>query len=350
MFRTALRNVLAHKARLLMTVLAVMLGVAFVSGTLVFTDTISDAFQKSSAKGYDDVDVAVQPRPPTTTATRRQEARPAAQPAALLDKVGRLPGAALRHRRRRPASPRSPTRTASSSAAASTTRRQLLPGADGKDAPLPADRAAARPQGPTRSRSTPRPPQRAATRSATPYGSSIDGPVQADSVAGVFTTDDGRRGRRQPRPLRHADRAAAVLPSPACTTRSTVKAASGHLARPQLQATRSSRAAQGRRGRQTGKQLADDQAEQIERRHERHQDGLLVFAGIALFVGIFLIANTFTMLVAQRTKELALLRAVGASRRQVTRSVLIEAFVVGAVAAVRRAGRPVSASAPGCAR
>ena len=49
---------------------------------------------------------------------------------------------------------------------------------------------------------------------------------------------------------------------------------------------------------------------------------LLVFAGIALFVGIFLIANTFTMLVAQRTKELALLRAVGASRRQVTRSVL----------------------------
>ena len=61
---------------------------------------------------------------------------------------------------------------------------------------------------------------------------------------------------------------------------------------------------------------------------------LLVFAGIALFVGIFLIANTFTMLVAQRTKELALLRAVGASRRQVTRSVLIEALVVGAVAAV----------------
>jgi len=61
---------------------------------------------------------------------------------------------------------------------------------------------------------------------------------------------------------------------------------------------------------------------------------LLSFAGIALFVGIFIIANTFTMLVAQRTKELALLRAVGASRRQVTRSVLIEAFVVGTAAGV----------------
>jgi putative ABC transport system permease protein len=70
MFRTALRNVLAHKARLLMTVLAVMLGVAFVSGTLVFTNTISNAFQNSSAKGFDQVDVAVQAKPRTTRATR----------------------------------------------------------------------------------------------------------------------------------------------------------------------------------------------------------------------------------------------------------------------------------------
>jgi putative ABC transport system permease protein len=45
---------------------------------------------------------------------------------------------------------------------------------------------------------------------------------------------------------------------------------------------------------------------------------LLVFAGISLFVGAFLIFNTFSMLVAQRARELALLRALGASRRQVT--------------------------------
>jgi putative ABC transport system permease protein len=56
---------------------------------------------------------------------------------------------------------------------------------------------------------------------------------------------------------------------------------------------------------------------------------LLVFAGVALFVGSFMILNTFSMLVAQRTRELALLRALGASRRQVTRSVLGEALVVG---------------------
>ncbi len=58
---------------------------------------------------------------------------------------------------------------------------------------------------------------------------------------------------------------------------------------------------------------------------------LLVFAGIALTVGAFLIVNTFSILVAQRSRELALLRAIGASRRQVARSVLIEAAVVGFV-------------------
>ena len=52
------------------------------------------------------------------------------------------------------------------------------------------------------------------------------------------------------------------------------------------------------------------------------QTGLLVFAGIALFVGAFIIFNTFSITVAQRTREFALLRTLGASRRQILRSVL----------------------------
>ena len=56
---------------------------------------------------------------------------------------------------------------------------------------------------------------------------------------------------------------------------------------------------------------------------------LMVFAVIALFVGAFIIFNTFSIIVAQRSKEMALLRALGASNRQVTRSVLVEATIVG---------------------
>ncbi|MEX2292943.1 MAG: FtsX-like permease family protein [Acidimicrobiales bacterium] len=60
---------------------------------------------------------------------------------------------------------------------------------------------------------------------------------------------------------------------------------------------------------------------------------LSVFGGVALLVGIFVISNTFSILVAQRTRELALLRAIGASRSQVLRSVLFEATFVGLLAA-----------------
>ncbi len=65
---------------------------------------------------------------------------------------------------------------------------------------------------------------------------------------------------------------------------------------------------------------------------------LLVFAFIALFVGAFTIFNTFSIIVGQRTKELALLRIVGASRRQVFQSVLLEAFLLGAVASLAGLG------------
>ena len=61
---------------------------------------------------------------------------------------------------------------------------------------------------------------------------------------------------------------------------------------------------------------------------------LLVFAAIALFVATFSIANTFSIIVAQRTRESALLRAIGASRRQVLTSVVLEALAVGLVASV----------------
>ena len=61
---------------------------------------------------------------------------------------------------------------------------------------------------------------------------------------------------------------------------------------------------------------------------------LLSFGGIALFVGAFVIANSLSITIAQRTRELATLRTVGASRRQVLRSILIESVVVGVLASI----------------
>ncbi len=61
---------------------------------------------------------------------------------------------------------------------------------------------------------------------------------------------------------------------------------------------------------------------------------LLVFGGVAVFVGAFTISNTLSITVAQRTRELAMLRTVGASRRQVLGSVVLEAFVVGVAASI----------------
>jgi putative ABC transport system permease protein len=64
------------------------------------------------------------------------------------------------------------------------------------------------------------------------------------------------------------------------------------------------------------------------------QKALLAFGGIALFVGAFVIANTLSITIAQRMREFATLRTIGASRRQILWSVVLEALVVGAIASV----------------
>ncbi|WP_242423598.1 ABC transporter permease, partial [Frankia sp. EI5c] len=83
----------------------------------------------------------------------------------------------------------------------------------------------------------------------------------------------------------------------------------------------------------TGEALAEESASAVQEAVSGFSTFLLVFAGIAMFVGAFIIFNTFTMLVAQRVRELALLRAIGASRGQVQLSVQVEAVIVGFVGA-----------------
>lgn len=327
MFRTALRNVLAHKARLLMTVLAVMLGVAFVSGTLVFTNTISDAYQKSSAKGFDQVDVAMTSdyqdaegdkvgklHELTRATLDKSERVPGAASAigvvqnftAIADKDGKLIGEGFQSQGGNYWGTKDPRYPLVSGHAPKGEHQILIDSATAK---------------------------RAGYEVGDTVRMSVDGPVLTPKITGIFTTDDGNVAAGGSLTLFDTATAQKLLGKPGVYDEIDVKAKPG-VSQAALKAELDKALPEGTVSTTTGKQLADDQAEMISRSMSGMQTALLVFAGIALFVGTFIIANTFTMLVAQRTKELALMRAVGASRRQVTRSVLIEAFVVGLVAAV----------------
>ena len=84
----------------------------------------------------------------------------------------------------------------------------------------------------------------------------------------------------------------------------------------------------------SGASVAREQAQSIQQGLGFFNTALLVFAGIALFVGAFIIYNTFSITVAQRTREFGLLRALGANSRQIMGSVLLEALLVGITASL----------------
>src|SRR4029077_11677671 len=94
----------------------------------------------------------------------------------------------------------------------------------------------------------------------------------------------------------------------------------------------------------TGQTVVNENTRSINQSLSFFSTALLVFAFISLFVGGFTIFNTFSITVGQRTRELALLRIVGASRRQVFRSVLAEAVIVGTVASLAGLGLGVLAA------
>ncbi|MGE9696527.1 ABC transporter permease [Streptomyces sp. NRRL F-5630] len=329
MFRTALRNVLAHKARLLMTVLAVMLGVAFVSGTLVFTDTFGSAYKNKSAKSFDHVSVAIESD--GRSVPEEEGSRSAARLTdALVHKAAALPGA------------ESALGSVNGFTALADKDGKLVGGGwgsrganyypDGKGqdprwtfvrgkAPASSGQVAL--------------DSRTAERTGYRVGDSVrlstNGSVVKAEVSGVFDTDDGNVVAGGSLLLFDNTTALRVL-GDGEYDEIDVKAAPGTSQSALLRSVKAilPKDTEAR----TGAALSAEQDRMIEQQTSSTSQILLLFAGIALFVGIFIIANTFTMLVAQRTRELALMRAVGASRRQVTRSVLIEAFLIGLVAAV----------------
>ncbi|MFD4699552.1 ABC transporter permease [Streptomyces niveus] len=328
MFRTALRTVLAHKARLLMTVLAVMLGVAFVSGTLVFTDTLGNAFNKQSTKSYKDVAVSV------TTYASGDKAPDGTEPPAglspeILDKIGAIDGvASVTPRVDGFAGVADPDGKLIGNGW-SNTGTNFAPGENGKDPAYEFSQG----NGPTEAGQVALDKDTASRgeyKVGGPVRVSTNGPVKEYTLSGIFTTEDGAVNAGGSLVLFDPSVAQKLYLKPGYFQTANVTAAPG-ASDTKIRGEIESLVPDDSEV-QTGKQLADQQAADIERELSGINQMLLAFAAIALFVGIFLISNTFTMLVAQRTKELALLRAVGASRRQVKRSVMAEALIVGLVA------------------
>ncbi|MFF7301040.1 FtsX-like permease family protein [Streptomyces sp. NPDC008265] len=329
MFRTALRNVLAHKARLLMTVLAVTLGVAFVSGTLVFTDTLKKSLSGQSAKDYAGVAVSVTSYGQSRNEDGEKEGEPGIGQQ-TLDKVKALPGVDTVSGRVSGFAGVGDENGKLIGSGWSNKGANYTPVKDGKDprytfvqgaGPAKADEVAL-------DRAT-------ADQGAYKVGDKVrvatNGPVKEYTLAGVFTTEDGAVQAGGSLVLFETRVAQELYLKPGYFQELSVSAKSGTSA-DQLLADVKPLVGKHTEAK-TGAALAAEQARQIERGLSQLSTMLLVFAGISLFVGIFLIYNTFTMLVTQRTKELALLRAVGANRGQVMRSVLVEALVVGFVSA-----------------
>ncbi|BBJ46169.1 hypothetical protein SSPO_088870 [Streptomyces antimycoticus] len=319
MFRTALRNVLAHKARLLMTMLAVLLGVAFVVGTLVFTDTVGNAYKERYLTTLRNV--SVQATPPFD----EKAGEPGTVGEDTLRRLQRLPGVA------------SVTGSVEGFAAVAakdghplgeddvTMAGNYFPQADGKDNrhPLTAGRAPAGPDEVLMDTST-------ADQGGYQVGDTVrlavDGPVLHKKLVGIVRTDDtsGSGGTSvffddataQKLLLKPGQYDGVSLEAERGTSEERLAAEARDLLPDDSEVS-------------TGAQLRAQQQAEAAEGAEGLSQVLLVFAAIALFVGIFVIGNTFTMLVTQRSQEMALMRAVGADRRQVTRSVLIEAALLG---------------------
>ena len=99
---------------------------------------------------------------------------------------------------------------------------------------------------------------------------------------------------------------------------------------------------------ETAKENADRSSEEIRENLGFLQTILLVFGYVAVLVGAFIIFNTFSITVAQRVSEFGVLRTLGASRRQILGSVLLEAAAIGLIGGDRRAGRRLRRRRSGC--
>ncbi|MFG2288514.1 ABC transporter permease [Streptomyces sp. NPDC048595] len=337
MLRTALRNVLAHKARLMMTALAVLLGVAFVAGTLIFSDSVAEAVKNASAKNLKDVAVSVQatdsgPEASDAVDTAKDGKRATALDDKLADRIRALPGvASVRANVTGQATLAGPDDQPVGNGWQNRAAN-YQPGKDGKDSryPLLQGRGPADGSEIALAEST---AEAAGVKLGDTVRFATDGPVLKKKLVGIVASDDPQVTAGGSLALLDTATAQRLYLHPGQFDELIVAAKPGTDDRA-LTAKVREVLPKDRAAATSGADLAAEQSRMIAQQNSALSQTLLTFAGIALFVGVFIIANTFTMLISQRSREIALLRAVGASRRQVVRSVLAEAALLGLISSV----------------
>jgi putative ABC transport system permease protein len=330
--RVALKGLLGRKLRASLTAIAVVLGVAMISGTYILTDTIKSAFSTVFTRAYQHADAVVTGKSAVGTNNNNNgQAVPPTLPASLLTQIQRLPQVAL--------------------ASGAISDQAGLVGHDGKviargGAPgLAFSYTAAGQRFSPLSLATGHYPAgpdeididaETASDQHVSVGQQIGvvarGPLQRFTIVGtvkfggvsslggatlaLFTLPTAQRLFNKQNQYDQISIAA----KPGISPQRIVAAV-----RPLLPPS-----AQVRTGQAQAAQATKDTSGFLS----IFQDFLLAFGGIALFVGSFVIANTLSITIAQRTRELATLRTLGATRRQVLGSVMLEAFLIGLVASV----------------
>ncbi|MEO7261902.1 MAG: FtsX-like permease family protein [Jatrophihabitantaceae bacterium] len=316
MRKVSLRNLAAHKVRLALTVLSVVLGTAFVAGSFVFTDTLQRTFNgifEGTAVG---VDVRVSAQDDNSSGVALTD----------LDRIRAVPGV-------RAVEP-------------GITGQIVLLGSDGKavkggGAPslglsyLPPEQQIGEQFEFLAGAGPARPGEIALNSGAAKLGKLSVGSrtrvlvpsqgIQDVTLTGIYRTETETGGYigalfTQAQALRLFTDGEHVGYVDVAGSGASQDELRDRVAQalPELEA-------------KTGDQVRQDAKADISNALKFINYFLLAFGAIALLVGTFIIYNTFSMLVAQRLRELALLRAIGASRRQVSRSVLLEASLVGLV-------------------
>ena len=324
MIRTALKGVAAHRLRLALTTLAVVLGVAFVAGTYVFTDSIQARFETLFDDVYAGVDATVRPVPPEFGFEQRS------MPESVLDQVVATEGVAA--------------------AAPSVGGFAQVIGSDGEPVGVQgpptfgfswisepalnpfriADGDGRAPGGPGEVVLDAATAETAGFSVGEQIQIQLPGGMETFELVGIASFGDENNLAGATISVFELSEAQRVLGLTGLYSQIDVLAADGIEAE-ELLASLASGLPEGMEV-VTGEQQTAEQLESFTSELGFLTTALLAFAGVAVLVGAFIIQNTFRIIVAQRTRELALLRAVGATGRQVMVMVVIEALVVAVAA------------------